>query len=904
MSAIDSFASLGLLQTALNQAISGISCESSAGVLADVQQLGVFQGLSDLNELTSQDNLARMAINPLLYNDVAQVLGLDPSLGRTIYQREIRADRLFPASPTRSPAPAAPLVRPAPSCAMDMVGADFSHASELPEVDLSSPLSPAEIARNIFTDIHNLQGKLRISPMEQRIRSYAGQLDLRQGVQIYRRTPSAMTKKIFELMNLAVQIAKIMDDDAQGYFRETMHENHSRQVILDYLQRARDEGPDHAVPLLERALRLYDEIYEGGVELGVLGNVISRALKDELAWPEQVTLDNLGAFAVSLRRTFDARGAELSVEQRYHLMRLAICLDAAAFGLCALNPDEVNTASQALKMAALIEVLYGCGFGDERWLVVSDRLREISQNWETMGPARAKEELCRYGVLAAHMLEVVKTSYHALFDPLIHEQGRSWGMDETEIRSFTRSLYRTSALFPLGQHLAALHVRNGNGNRVEQVLDRMLLARKLNPLYAATFLGEARDDELLDMGNKGKGLNELIRLGEPVRSGFALPPVLMANVDLNEAQLAPINSALDELERRTGKSFADGTLRVAVRSGAAVSMPGNLLTIRKLGTREEVLEAIRTVYRSWDTHDAQLYRRYNGIPDDFGTSVIVQEWLDTTGDDASGFGLATSHGQGSAPLVRYGRRAEGIDLVSGDHPGQDSMDAPVENELAERIRRYEDHFQYPVEVEFGVESGHLEPLQIRRAQLRYEDEVRWTVGMIRDGRMTREAGIAFLGGRERLIGALNAPRLNLQGNETRVASEAKGGGRPLIGAIALDETGIRAMQARGLEAIFVTGNADAGRSAAYAFEAGAVIFNEGNGVSHLEGDLRASNRPHLGGIPVLVDREARTATIGGMVLREGDVVTLDPPSGVIYHGEVPIQQGDSPVTGLIRWLVA
>jgi pyruvate,orthophosphate dikinase len=232
------------------------------------------------------------------------------------------------------------------------------------------------------------------------------------------------------------------------------------------------------------------------------------------------------------------------------------------------------------------------------------------------------------------------------------------------------------------------------------------------------------------------------------------------------------------------------------------------------------------------------------------------------------------------------------------------MDEAVQKELNERTRRYEDHFRYPVELEYAVERGKLWMLQVRRAQLKYEDEVRWAVRMIRKGRMTREEGIGFLGGRERLTGALNEPRLLLQGSETRVAEDAKGGGRPLVGSIALDETGISAMQAAGLQAIFVTDNADSGKSAAFAFEAGAAIFNEGNGVSHLEGDLRASNRPHVGGIPVSVDREARTATIGGITLGEGDVVTLDPASGAIYRGQVPIQEGDSPVASLIRWLTA
>jgi pyruvate, orthophosphate dikinase len=891
-------ASLGVLQGALSTAISGMAPAMTQSALNDLQQIQGLHNLSDLQGLTTPDNLARMAGNPLLFQTVAQVLKIPQEVSRQLLQTTTA-----PATPPASSSQTAEY-RPA-MCAMEWEGADLPDV-EVSAVGHTAGMTTGEIAHRIFTDIHELQGKLRMGPLEKRIREYAERLDLSQGVQIYRRAPTAINEHLDKMLGEAWLISKLMDDgDPQGYYRDTLHRNHSRQLIVDYLDRARTEGPPEAIRMLERALFHYDRVCAGTVDLERLGRSMSRAVKDDLQWPETLTLENLGAFAISLRKTFDVRGEEMKGEDRYFLMRLAIALDGAAFGLGAFHEGETGTPEQALKMATLIEVLYGTGFGDERWLAVAERLRQVSANWAALGPHRGAEEIGRYGALAAHILGDVKTSYHSLFDALVHAHGKAWGLSENDIRTFTRSLYRTGALFPLGQHLAALHAGNGNRNRAEQILDTLLQGRKsAHRPYAPVFLGDGKEEDLLVMGNKGKGLNELTRLGEPVPAGFALPPLLMAdNSVLDSDRLAMIDAALTELERRTGKSFTDGSLKVSVRSGAAVSMPGTLLTVIKVGSREDVLDAIRTVYQSWDNPSAQLYRRLNGVPEDLGTSVIVQEWIETNDDPKSGFGLATSEGESGEPLVRYGAQVQGIDLVSGKHSGRDDMDPKVARELKERMRRYEDHFHYPVEIEYAVEKGRLWMLQVRRAQLKYEDEIRWAVQMIREGRMTREAAIAFLGGRERLIGALNATRLNLQGGETLLASEAKGGGQPISGTIALDETGITALQIAGLQAIFVTDNADAGKSAAYAFEAGAVIFHEGNGVSHLEGDLRASNRPHLGGIPVQIDREARTATIGGVTLKEGDIVTLDPPNGSIYGGAVPIQTGDSPVASLIRWLV-
>ncbi|HEX5038072.1 MAG TPA: PEP/pyruvate-binding domain-containing protein [bacterium] len=901
--------SLGVLQTALTTAISGVSTETTLAALDSVRQIPSFQGIAHLSDLAAPENLARLAGNPLIYQNVAQALKLPADLGRQLFQAATAGAQTLPNPAMASfapehvatPAPRTVSTQRTASCSMDWEGADIPDE----EVDdiAQNFRSKGEVANAIFTDIRQLQGKLRINPMEKRLQAYAEHMDLHHGVQIFRRTPSAMNRQLHDLLNMAPEISKLMDGESNGEYRDTLHRNHSRGVIERYLEQARAEGPEQAVPLLEKSLALYDEVYGGKVDLSILSHGFSTALKDELGWPKELTLENLGPFAAALRQVFGARAEDMTAEQRYKMMRLAICLDAAAFSYAAFREEETGTPEQGLKMAVLLETLYGTGFGDERWLSLAQRFRSVVAQWSTLGAERGAGELARYGVIASHILEEVKSSYHALFDDLVRRHGKAWGLTEEEMRSFTRSLYRTSALFPLGQHLAALHAGNGNHNRSEQILDRLLQSERMSRVYAPVFLGEGKPEDLSDMGNKGKGLNELIRMGEPVPAGFALPPVLMAHSDLTEAHLTEINDALNELERRTGKSFEDGSLKVSIRSGASVSMPGTLLTVIKVGSRREVIEAVRTVYSSWDNPSAQLYRRCNGVPEDFGTSVIVQEWVETADHPDSGFGLATSNGRGDKPLARYGRQVHGIDLVSGHHLGEDEMEAAVREDLDGKIARYEDHFRHPVEVEYAVERGKIRMLQIRRAQLNYEDEIRWAVRMIRNERMTREEGLGFLGGRDRLVAALNEPRLLIEGTDRPIASEAKGGGHPLVGSITFDEAGIVLLQQQGIQAIFVTDNADAGKSGAYAFEAGAAIFNEGNGVSHLEGDLRASSKPHLGGIPVKVDRQTRTATIGGVPVLEGDIVTLDPTRGAIYRGAIPIQQGDSPVASLIRWLI-
>jgi hypothetical protein len=108
---------------------------------------------------------------------------------------------------------------------------------------------------------------------------------------------------------------------------------------------------------------------------------MSRVLRDELSWPQRVDLESLGPFAVSIRKAFQVRGESLTSEQRSHLMRLAAHLDAVSPEICRFEEAENLSSVQAHKIGTLIEVLYGCGFGEERCLDAPDRLHRLVRGW-------------------------------------------------------------------------------------------------------------------------------------------------------------------------------------------------------------------------------------------------------------------------------------------------------------------------------------------------------------------------------------------------------------------------------------------------------------------------------------------------------------------------------------------
>jgi hypothetical protein len=149
-----------------------------------------------------------------------------------------------------------------------------------------------------------------------------------------------------------------------------------------------------------------------------VGSAMSRALKDELSWPQSLTLETLGSFAVSVRRAFDIREDHLTAVQRHDLIQIAARLNEAADGLCAFNPAETYSPIQARKIGVLIEVLYGCGFGDDRWRGPADALQRLTRNWGKFDTTTRREELQRLARLAGEILDDVKASYRTLFDPI------------------------------------------------------------------------------------------------------------------------------------------------------------------------------------------------------------------------------------------------------------------------------------------------------------------------------------------------------------------------------------------------------------------------------------------------------------------------------------------------------
>lgn len=256
------------------------------------------------------------------------------------------------------------------------------------------------------------------------------------------------------------------------------------------------------------------------------------------------------------------------------------------------------------------------------------------------------------------------------------------------------------------------------------------------------------------IGGKAESLKRMSRNGISIPRGFVLPTGVCRYYFEHDRQLpdafwSEIAAAAERLQDSctTAKAIAPIDFRVAVRSGAAVSMPGTMQTILDcpvIPSSEEtspLRQAIEAVLDSWESDAARAYREHWGLQQLEGTAVIIQEMIDTTAagvlftrdPDAldnptmiveavlgRGDGLVS----GSTPACRWrvGRQTLGIEADRSHAPigtpERSPLTDPELQELARQSLIVEELFGEPLDIEWGSAAGTWVFFQARPIQQR------------------------------------------------------------------------------------------------------------------------------------------------------------------------------------------
>ena len=171
--------------------------------------------------------------------------------------------------------------------------------------------------------------------------------------------------------------------------------------------------------------------------------------------------------------------------------------------------------------------------------------------------------------------------------------------------------------------------------------------------------------------------------------------------------------------------------------------------------REQLRQAVEAVFGSWMGDRAVAYRRINGIPDDWGTAVNVQQMVFGNHGPTSASGVAFSRDEVTGapePSGDFLVDAQGEDVVSGMRTPRDLSELAdwmpdAHRRLSEILRTLERHFKDMQDTEFTIEDGRLYMLQTRSAKRPAQAAVRFAVDAVEEGLLTRAEAIATIDAR-------------------------------------------------------------------------------------------------------------------------------------------------------------
>ena len=166
--------------------------------------------------------------------------------------------------------------------------------------------------------------------------------------------------------------------------------------------------------------------------------------------------------------------------------------------------------------------------------------------------------------------------------------------------------------------------------------------------------------------------------------------------------------------------------------------------------REQLMEAIKAVFRSWDNPRAIVYRRKNDIPYDWGTAVNVQSMVFGNMGNDCGTGVAFTRNPSTGEKKLYGEflmNAQGEDVVAGirtPSPIDELKQAQPEvyQQFVETADKLEKHYRDMQDMEFTIERGKLFMLQTRNGKRTAAAALQIAVDLVNEGMITKEEAIA------------------------------------------------------------------------------------------------------------------------------------------------------------------
>ncbi len=311
--------------------------------------------------------------------------------------------------------------------------------------------------------------------------------------------------------------------------------------------------------------------------------------------------------------------------------------------------------------------------------------------------------------------------------------------------------------------------------------------------------------------------------------------------------------------------------------------------------KEQLMEAIKAVFRSWDNPRANVYRRDNDIPYSWGTAVNVQMMAFGNMGDTSGTGVAFTRDPATGEKHLMGEflmNAQGEDVVAGVRTPQKidqlkEVMPEVYDQFVGICNTLEDHYRDMQDMEFTIEDKKLYMLQTRNGKRTAQAALKIACDLVDEGMITEEKAVSMIDPRN--LDTLLHPQFDAAALKAAVPMAKALGASPgaACGQIVFTADDAKEWAAKGQKVVLVrleTSPEDIeGMKAAQG-----ILTVRGGMTSHAAVVARGMGTCCVSGCgDIAMDEENKKFTLAGKEFHEGDEISIDGSTGNIYDGIIP-----------------
>ncbi len=316
--------------------------------------------------------------------------------------------------------------------------------------------------------------------------------------------------------------------------------------------------------------------------------------------------------------------------------------------------------------------------------------------------------------------------------------------------------------------------------------------------------------------------------------------------------------------------------------------------------KEQLMGAVKAVFRSWDNPRAIVYRRMNDIPGDWGTAVNVQTMVFGNMGETSGTGVAFTRNPSTGEKGIYGEyliNAQGEDVVAGVRTPQPisklAEDLPeCYKEFMELATKLENHYRDMQDMEFTIQEGKLYFLQTRNGKRTAQAAIQIACDLVDEKMITEEEAVERIEAKS--LDQLLHPTFNKAAlkegkvvGEALPASPGAAAGKIVFTADEAKKEGIGGKGERVILVRLETTPEDIEGMIA----AQGILTVRGGMTSHAAVVARGMGTCCVSGCgDIKINEEKETFELGGKTFKKGDYISLDGSTGKIYDGDIATEE--------------